>query len=114
MHRETDRRRRGNRRALVPWLAARILDHLREQAAQPGTHITEQGLADRFQVSRTPVRMALAQLASASAVEPRPNRGFYVSTAPASIPASDLPDVDEDALYYRIAEDRLARRVNER
>src|SRR5215212_11460530 len=98
------------RRALASWLAGRILERLREQEATPGAHITEQALADHFQVSRTPVRLALAHLARMRAVEHRPNRGFYVATAPAAVASSTLPELDEDALYYRIADDRLAGR----
>src|SRR3954469_2430550 len=99
---------------LVTWLASRIVEHLQEREAAPGTHITEQAIADHFKVSRTPVRMALAQLARKQAVEHRPNRGFFVATAPAAIEPSAVPRLDEDALYYRIGEDRLAGRIGQR
>lgn len=102
------------RQGLVSWLAGRIVDHLRERDLEPGVHITEQALADHFQVSRTPVRQALAQLARVRVVEHRPNCGFYVTTPPADIAASALPELDDDALYYRIADDRLAGRIEER
>jgi len=65
------------RGGLNAWLAARILEYLRELALAPGAHITEQQLADRFQVSRTPIRVALAALAKSGAVEHRPNRGQH-------------------------------------
>src|SRR6185503_5007913 len=65
--------------ALVAWLAARILEHLRALGLEPGDHITEQALADNFRVSRTPVRLALASLAQAGAVERQPNRGYFVA-----------------------------------
>ncbi|MDG4889931.1 MULTISPECIES: GntR family transcriptional regulator [unclassified Mesorhizobium] len=45
----------------------------------PGQRIDEQSLSKRFGVSRTPVREALAQLASDSQVELRPNKGAFVS-----------------------------------
>jgi DNA-binding GntR family transcriptional regulator len=99
---------------LVPWLTGRIVDHLRERELEPGAHITEQELADHFQVSRTPVRLALSHLARMRAVEHRRNRGFYVATPPEDIAASELPELDEDALYYRIADDRLAGKIGER
>jgi len=95
------------RGGLNAWLAARILEYLRELALAPGAHITEQQLADRFQVSRTPIRVALAALAKSGAVEHRPNRGYFVATAPAAIADADMAEPDEDQLYYRIADDRL-------
>ncbi|OWV98724.1 GntR family transcriptional regulator [Rhizobium sp. R693] len=46
----------------------------------PGQRIDEQSVSKRFGISRTPVREALAQLASDSQVELRPNKGAFVST----------------------------------
>ncbi|OEJ66687.1 GntR family transcriptional regulator [Magnetovibrio blakemorei] len=45
----------------------------------PGTRLEEMGLAERFHVSRTPVREALNQLASIGLVEIRPRRGAVVA-----------------------------------
>ncbi|AWK88383.1 GntR family transcriptional regulator [Azospirillum thermophilum] len=47
-------------------------------ALPPGTHLEESALAERFGASRTPVREALRQLASARVVELRPRRGAIV------------------------------------
>lgn len=44
----------------------------------PGMHLDETELAERFGVSRTPVREALNQLASADLIEIRPRRGAIV------------------------------------
>ena len=44
----------------------------------PGTRLDEQELASAFGVSRTPVREALIQLASAGLIEIRPRRGATV------------------------------------
>jgi DNA-binding GntR family transcriptional regulator len=47
-------------------------------ALRPGTRLDEAALAERFGVSRTPVREALLQLASVGIVEIRPRRGAIV------------------------------------
>jgi len=100
--------------ALPGWLAARLVEHFRDQGLEPGTHLTEQALADHFQVSRTPVRLALASLVDVGAVEHLPNRGFFVARPTATLSGADVAPADDDKLYYRIAEDRLAGRIPER
>ncbi len=45
----------------------------------PGTRLEEQSLADRFQVSRTPVREAVRQLDAAGLVMVRPRKGVIVT-----------------------------------
>jgi DNA-binding GntR family transcriptional regulator len=47
---------------------------------KPGERLDEQSLASRFGVSRTPIREALMQLASAGMVELQPRRGAFVAT----------------------------------
>lgn len=100
---------------LTDWLAARIVEHVREHSLEPGTHITEQSLANHFQVSRTPVRRALTVLARSGAVEQQPNRGFFVVQPPAALAGKVVAGTEpEDKLYYRIAEDRLNGRIAQR
>jgi len=105
-------RRVKTRGGLNAWLTARILEHLRDRGFEPGAHITEQALADHFQVSRTPIRLALAELSKSRAVERRPNRGYFVAQPPAAI--ADVGEPDDDQLYYRIADDRLKGVIGER
>lgn len=45
---------------------------------KPGQRLDEVGLAERFGVSRTPIREALIQLAASGLVEIRPRRGAFV------------------------------------
>jgi len=103
--------RAKSRGGLTAWLAARILEHLRAMELAPGSHITEQNLADHFAVSRTPVRLALGVLAETGAVEHVLNRGFFVARPPEAVAGTAMPAAEDDRLYYRIAEDRLAGRI---
>lgn len=71
---------RGEDKAL---LSDRIRNALTDQIASgelaPGAALDEQQLADRFGVSRTPIREALRQLAVTGLVEIRPRRGVVVA-----------------------------------
>lgn len=64
-------------------LPAEIADQLRSLIAcgnlSPGLRLGQTELAERFNVSRVPVREALKLLSSESLVEHDPNRGFFVS-----------------------------------
>jgi DNA-binding GntR family transcriptional regulator len=59
-------------------LRERIEDEIAMGIIAPGIRLDETELADRFGVSRTPVREALIQLASAGVLELRPRRGAVV------------------------------------
>jgi DNA-binding GntR family transcriptional regulator len=58
----------------------------------PGARVTENELADRFHVSRTPVREALQRLAAEGYVIIRPKQGCFVR---------DI-DIDEINQYYEV------------
>lgn len=61
-------------------LAEKIQELILDGVVVPGDRLDEHVLASRFDVSRTPVREALRQLASTGLVELKPNRGAYVTT----------------------------------
>ena len=61
-------------------------------ALYPGTRVTEHALAERFGVSRTPIREALQRLASEGYVTIQPKLGCFVR---------DL-DIDEINHYYEV------------
>jgi len=60
-------------------LAGLIAEAVISGAFAPGFRLDEQMLAERFSVSRTPVREALRQLAATGLVEIRPRRGASVA-----------------------------------
>jgi len=83
-----------------------------EQLA-PGTRLAEVALAERLQVSRTPVRAALKHLASRRLVRAGARRGYFVADAlPSTRTPSSRPVTDEtDRLFLAIARDRRAGRL---
>lgn len=62
----------------VDAMCARIADDIVSGRLSPGFRLEEVRLADRFGVSRTPVREALRQLEVMGLVRKRPNRGVEV------------------------------------
>jgi DNA-binding GntR family transcriptional regulator len=65
-------------RALTDWVVLKILDSVRKGEFVPDQRLSEQDLAQRFEVSRAPVRDALQRLEQIGVVERRPPRGMYV------------------------------------
>lgn len=66
-------------------LSERLRETIEEEVAtgqlKPGTHLDEVELAERFGVSRTPIREALSLLAGEGLLEIRPRRGAVVAQA---------------------------------
>lgn len=60
-------------------LATALADEILRSRLAPGQRLDEQELAQRFGVSRTPVREALGQLVATGLVEHRPRRGVIVA-----------------------------------
>ena len=94
-------------------LLPRIIELIRADGLDRGARLPETALAQRLQVSRTPVRAALEHLARHGVVERSPGRGFVLAQTGQSIAAADLqrrPD-DLDGLFLAIARDRQAGRL---
>ncbi|NBC31322.1 MAG: FCD domain-containing protein [Alphaproteobacteria bacterium] len=60
-------------------LARELSDEIVSGRLAPGARLDEQSLADRYRLSRTPVREALGRLAAMGLVEKRPHRGVVVA-----------------------------------
>lgn len=97
--------------------AALIVGHFHAQGLQAGVHVTESGLAEALNVSRTPVRSALEQLTEKGVVAAAgPRRGYYIAASAETIRAlasDNGAGDDEEALYLAIAQDFLAHRIPE-
>lgn len=63
----------------VEMMVRAIADHIVAGDLRPGAKLDEMTLAERFAVSRTPIREALGQLAAMGLVDRRPNRGAIVA-----------------------------------
>jgi DNA-binding GntR family transcriptional regulator len=69
----------NGRRTLAEELRLQLADEIVRGILAPGAGLDETELARRFQVSRTPVREAIRQLAASGLVEARPHRGAVVA-----------------------------------
>lgn len=81
----------------------------------PGAHLDETALSEQFEVSRTPIREALIQLASMGLVVIRPRRGAVV----AEVSAQQLVEMFEvmaelEAMCCRLAARRMTQEDLER
>lgn len=87
-------------------LSERIARELQEDIATgtltPATHIKAQALAERFGVSRTPVREALELLQQKGLVEQKPNRGFFVDPEATKRVERPQPDVTMEVSDYQM------------
>jgi DNA-binding GntR family transcriptional regulator len=97
---------------LASALAARMAAQLRADGLPPGTRLTERSLAERFRVSRSPVRGALQILARAGVLA-QGERGYEVADLAAADALAQPAAAarDEEAVYLRIADDRLSGRL---
>jgi DNA-binding GntR family transcriptional regulator len=101
-----------------PQITANILEFVKTNQMRAGEHLPCQMLADAFRVSRAPVNAALKKLETMGIVRAEPNRGYFLTMDAAKVETAK-PDgqprrEEEDPLYFRIAEDRLAGKIEER
>jgi DNA-binding GntR family transcriptional regulator len=89
-------------------LKAKIEESIATGRFAPGERLEEAALAERFGVSRTPVREALQQLAATGLIELRGRRGAIVS-APDAMRLLEMFDVmaELEAMCGRLAARRL-------
>ncbi len=88
-------------------LLPRIVALIRDDRLAEGARLTEAGLAARLQVSRTPVRAALALLARRGVVRQTAS-GFVVADAGRAGAEAAAGDPGETALSLRMAQDRMS------
>lgn len=97
-------------------LADRIVRHIRTSAMSEGQHLTETSLQGMLGTSRQPIRSALGMLAERGVVERVRNKGFFLRDPGLAVTDLATPPHggSEEAIYLRIADDRLSRRLPDR
>lgn len=96
-------------------LAQQIL-HLASKAGwSRGHHLREVELSEMLNVSRSPIRSALAQLEAWGAASKRPNQGYFLKHEGDELLAmgDTLPQTTEDSLYIDIINARIEQKLNE-
>lgn len=78
----------------------------------PGMRLTEQALARKLGISRTPVRAALWYLEREGILEHRTGQGFFIARRPANVEEAGIEDAAGDELYDRIMRDILLGRLD--
>lgn len=105
-------------RRIADTLVLQIKQMIAAEGLAAGTRLSERGLAERFRVSRTPVREAIQRLVREGLLATSEDGAHSVSNAGALLVQSGEkqftpPDPLEQA-YFAIAEDRLAGHLPER
>ena len=106
------------RSSLTPQISGNIIEFVKTNGMRKGQHLPLQMLADTFRVSRAPIMSALRSLESRGIVRAEPNRGYFLAVDSENLDAlrsDNAKDGDGDeAIYFRIAEDRFSGRLDER
>ncbi|MEN2977549.1 GntR family transcriptional regulator (plasmid) [Tistrella bauzanensis] len=92
-------------------LLPRVLDYIRSHGLEPGARVTELSLADHLQVSRTPVRAVLEELARQGVLERQPRKGYSLRRLPDPQATETAPPGEVDQLCIRLAGDRQRGRL---
>lgn len=87
-------------------LVERIVRLIHEDGLEVGARLSENRLAERLAVSRSPVRAALSQLAASGVLAARPNRGMALVALPPALPEAPPIARPQDELLVRISRDR--------
>jgi DNA-binding GntR family transcriptional regulator len=92
---------------LTSWLAGQILDDVQAHGRRVGDHLIEEELAEKFRVSRSPIRKALQILRRNRLVTFRRGAGFFLTRGADEIDRRlNLTTlVVEEDVYGRIVED---------
>ena len=106
------------RSSLTPQISGNIIEFVKTNGMRKGQHLPLQMLADTFRVSRAPIMSALRSLESRGIVRAEPNRGYFLAVDGENLDAlrsDNAKDGDGDeAIYFRIAEDRFSGKLDER
>ncbi|NTB96068.1 MULTISPECIES: GntR family transcriptional regulator [Rhizobium/Agrobacterium group] len=106
------------RKSLVPQISSNIIEYVQTNRMQQGQHLPLQLLADTFRVSRAPILSALQKLEGDGIVRAEPNRGYFLAVDAENIALEtandDMDAAGDEAIYFRMAEDRLSGKLEER
>ncbi|MCZ4072797.1 MULTISPECIES: GntR family transcriptional regulator [Agrobacterium] len=104
------------RKSLVPQISSNIVEYVQTNRMQQGQHLPLQLLADTFRVSRAPILSALQKLEGDGIVRAEPNRGYFLAVDAENIALETANDdaAGDEAIYFRMAEDRLSGKLEER
>src|SRR6185312_10709375 len=98
-------------------LIGQIAEYIRDNGLEAGAPLTELGLAEALNVSRTPVRAALEHLTGLGVVAPGgPRRGFQVTASPealAELTEETAHSDEEEDLYVKVAADYVSSHLPE-
>ena len=97
-------------------LAREIARFVQSEGLPAGARLTERSLAERFRVSRSPIRTALRELQQAGLLALGASGGFHLADPARAAELAFGPATDDDSeeVYLAIARDRLAGLIPDR